>query len=441
MSSLRHRITATAAASGLALALSGGVAAAAPSAGHDPERNPEQVTGLPRPAEPVPTRPQAAEARERVPDATLAERLQQRSDPLDPTVGGSVIDVGSGATVWGRNADRGLVPASNAKVLTALTALKTFGANHRFTTSAHQAHYLRDRVFLKGSGDPTVTAYRLTALAGTTASALKDQGIRSVSLRLDDSLFPAPTNAPGWEPEDVPTYVAPVRALVVDQQNSMDTSVQAGEVYARALEAKGITVRDTRRATTSSTASEVASRPSPELRTIVGDMLRVSQNDYAEALLWTSGMEAGAPRTWAGVTAHAEKSVTGYGVPTSGLALADGSGLSRSTAISPTTLAALLARLHEDPVQSPTFFAPRALPVAGRTGTLAERFATAPSSCATDLVRAKTGSLRDTTALSGIAEGTDGRTRAFSFISNDRDNTAAVRQTIDELAATTVTCM
>lgn len=130
-----------------------------------------------------------------------------------------------------------------------------------------------------------------------------------------------------------------------------------------------------------------------------------------------------------------------YGIPVSGLRLHDGSGLSRSNRATATTLQSLVGELYTDPAMKPHFFSDTALPVAGRTGTLEDRFATSPSSCAVGRVRAKTGSLRDATVLTEIATGTDGRTRAFAFVSHDRTNTAAVRQRIDELAATTVACM
>lgn len=444
MRPLRSRSVAVATALGLALTALPTVAAADPTPppGVDLERVPERVTGMPGPVAPAPTpTPSTGRRAAGVPDATIAARLQQRSTVLDPQVGGSVVDVSSGKTIWSRNASTGLLPASNTKVLTAYSALKTFGAGHRFTTSVRQARYSRDRVFLKGSGDPTVSTYRLQSLAASTAWQLKKQGIKTVSLRVDDTLFPAPTNAKGWEAGDVPLYVAPVRALVVDQENSMDTSLHAASLFARTLKAKGITVRDTRRATTTSTSTQLASRTSPVLGTIVGDMLRDSQNDYAEALLWASGMKAGSARTWAGVTTHVEKSVEAYGVPVAGVSLEDGSGMSRSDRIPARTMSSIFAKLTVDKTYGPTFFAPKSLPVAGRTGTLENRFKTAPSSCATDLVRAKTGSLRDTTALSGIATGPDGRVLAFSFIANRRENTAAVRRVLDELAATTVTCM
>ena len=441
MSHPRRRPWAVAALGVLALVI-GPSAAAQPGPETDPERVPERVAGVPRPAGEVPASPPSTgSAGQAVPDSTLAARLQSRSESLVPTLGGRVLDVDSGKSVWSRGAPVGLRPASATKVLTAMSAIKVLGADHRYRTTVVQPRTQDDRVYLKGSGDPTLSTARLTGLANSTATRLKSQGVSSVYLRVDDSLFPAPTNAHGWEKEDVPEYVAPVRALVVDQKNSMDTSMQAAGVYAQALRAKGISIRSTRRMKAPATARKVTDRTSPVLRSIVADMLRESHNDYAEALLWSSALAAGGTPTWDAVTWRVRREMQRYGVTTSGMTLHDGSGLSRANRISATSLTDLTTRLWKDPQMRSIFFADDALPVAGRTGTLENRFGTAPSSCAVGRVRAKTGSLRDTTVLTGIAVGTDGRTRSFALLSNGRDNTAEVRQRLDELAATAVTCM
>ncbi|RYZ28367.1 MAG: hypothetical protein EOP01_06610, partial [Propionibacteriaceae bacterium] len=46
----------------------------------------------------------------------------------------SVLDADTGATVYGRRASSPNLPASNAKILTAVTALHVLGPDYRFTT-------------------------------------------------------------------------------------------------------------------------------------------------------------------------------------------------------------------------------------------------------------------------------------------------------------------
>ena len=134
------------------------------------------MTGVPRPAAPVtPTAPGelGATRAAAVPNATRAARLQSRSQAIVPTFGGKVTDVGSGATVWSRGSTVGMRPASATKVLTATSALRVLGANHRYDTTIMQSQSARDFVYVKGSGDPTLSTAWLQKLAATPASSLK----------------------------------------------------------------------------------------------------------------------------------------------------------------------------------------------------------------------------------------------------------------------------
>ncbi|GAA1236475.1 D-alanyl-D-alanine carboxypeptidase/D-alanyl-D-alanine-endopeptidase [Janibacter melonis] len=376
-----------------------------------------------------------------LPASGLPTRLSSRSTSFGSSFSGSVFDTSSGSRIWSKQATKALRPGSTMKLLTATTALRTFGTRHRFVTPVLRAGSRGDYVYLKGVGDPTVSSYRLDQMAASTAYQLKKRGIRSISLRVDDTLFPAPRNATGWEASDVGQWVTPVRALVYDGRMVSDTSMDAGDRFRSELRSRGISVRDLRRGATASGAQQIASGRSPELRTIVGDMLRVSHNDYAEKLLWASGMKAGTSRTWAGVTSYSRSQVAGYGVSTYGSVIADGSGLSRSDRLTSHTLAQLVLALRKHPSLGPVIFADASLPIAGRTGTLQNRFETAPASCAVGRVRAKTGSLRDAGAMAGIAKGTDGKERVFAVVSNGQPYDADLRGRIDALVATTTLCM
>jgi D-alanyl-D-alanine carboxypeptidase/D-alanyl-D-alanine-endopeptidase (penicillin-binding protein 4) len=85
----------------------------------------------------------------------------------------------------------------------------------------------------------------------------------------------------------------------------------------------------------------------------------------------------------------------------------------------------------------------RALPLAGRTGTLSAgygRFDTAPSRCAARKLWAKTGTLKDVVALAGYTQGADGRTKVFAFLVNGKTSSLALKRSVDSLAATVVGC-
>ena len=132
------------------------------------------------------------------------------------------------------------------------------------------------------------------------------------------------------------------------------------------------------------------------------------------------------------------------GVPTDGLALLDGSGLSRGSRIAPETLGALLALAagHDaDPRLRPLV---TGLPVAGFSGTLADRFGTAGDGRAgAGEVRAKTGTLTGVSSLAGVVgRGVDRppgqfRLLAFAVMTDDVQvsNTLDARDALDRIAA------
>jgi D-alanyl-D-alanine carboxypeptidase/D-alanyl-D-alanine-endopeptidase (penicillin-binding protein 4) len=83
------------------------------------------------------------------------------------------------------------------------------------------------------------------------------------------------------------------------------------------------------------------------------------------------------------------------------------------------------------------------LPVAGRTGTLVNRFASPPASCARGDVAAKTGSLTGVSTLAGITQGKDGQWRSFAIMVNQRPSaypSPATSLAIDTIAAVVRGC-
>jgi D-alanyl-D-alanine carboxypeptidase len=87
------------------------------------------------------------------------------------------------------------------------------------------------------------------------------------------------------------------------------------------------------------------------------------------------------------------------GVNTTGLRLEDGSGLSGGNRISAVTVSELLVKVRSEPRLKVVY---DSLPVSGESGTLIGRYhSTAPQ--AVGLVKAKTGSTRNTVSLAGFA--------------------------------------
>ena len=108
---------------------------------------------------------------------------------------------------------------------------------------------------------------------------------------------------------------------------------------------------------------------------------------------------------------------------------ADGSGLSRDDSRAPREWVELLVA-----ARSQTWFGElqAALPLAGRTGTLANRFLGTPGEAN---VRAKTGWVRETRALSGYLTTAGGHHVVFSLVVNSNPVPARVIAAMDSLVA------
>ncbi|MFI5856656.1 D-alanyl-D-alanine carboxypeptidase/D-alanyl-D-alanine-endopeptidase [Streptomyces parvulus] len=375
-------------------------------------------------------------------DAQLVENLNARvaDARLGTNVSGVVLDADSDTPLWDHNGSTTLMPASNAKLATATTALTLLGARHEFTT---KVVYGDGTLTLVGGGDRTLSGDDVAEMAKTAVDGLKAAGLSSVKVRVDDSLFAEPSLAEGWNEGYYPTEVAPVRSLVVDGAAVDDTAIDAGKVFAEKLAELGVTVDgDVARRTAQDSDVPVAQHKSAPLSDIVRTMLKTSDNNIAETLLRMSAVELGRPATFEGGAALVRQVLSSYGISLDNFVMHDGSGLSRADRIPAATLAQLLDAVTESPALGSIL---DGLPVAGEAGASLGpewgRFDDPNSQCAVGKVRAKTGTLTGAIALSGVTRTDDGDWRIFSFIEND--STAApgdIKDAMDGLAATVNGC-
>ncbi|MFD5280815.1 D-alanyl-D-alanine carboxypeptidase/D-alanyl-D-alanine endopeptidase [Streptomyces rubrogriseus] len=375
-------------------------------------------------------------------DAQLVKNLNERlaDERLGNDVSGVVLDADSDTALWDHNGSTALMPASNAKLATATTALTLLGANHEFTT---KVVYGEGTLTLVGGGDRTLTSEDVAGLAKTAADGLKAAGRTDVQVRVDDSLFADPSLAEGWNEGYYPTEIAPVRSLVVDGAAVQDTSIDAGKVFAKQLAAQGITVDgEVSRTTAKQSDVPVAQHKSAPLSDIVKKMLKTSDNNIAETLLRMTAVELGKPGTFEAGTALVRQVLSSYGISLDNFEMHDGSGLSRADRIPAATLAQLLDAITESPALGSIL---EGLPVAGEAGASLGpewgRFDDPDSECAVGKVHAKTGTLTGAIALSGVTRTDDGDWRIFSFIENNSTaDPSDIKDAMDGLAATVNGC-
>lgn len=162
---------------------------------------------------------------------------------------------------------------------------------------------------------------------------------------------------------------------------------------------------------------EIAARKSPPLSVIAAQVLKPSQNLYAELLLRTLGKLSNSPDPKLSSEDAGQKVVQNFltqaGIDPSGLVMNDGSGLSRSDLVTAETTLQLLVYMNRHRFGSEFRLA---LPVAGVDGTLRNRMKGTP---AQGNVRAKTGTLGTATSLSGYVFSAAGERLAFSLMINN----------------------
>ena len=143
--------------------------------------------------------------------------------------------------------------------------------------------------------------------------------------------------------------------------------------------------------------------------TIIKAMNQPSDNYIAETLIKGLGAQFGtAGSTTAGGTVIKD-AVRPFGITP---VISDGSGLSRANRTSPREVVTLLKSLDESEV-SEAFDS--SLAVVGRNGTLYRRMR---GTAAQDRCHAKTGTLRDVSALAGFCTTVGGERVAFAFLMN-----------------------
>ena len=166
---------------------------------------------------------------------------------------------------------------------------------------------------------------------------------------------------------------------------------------------------------------------SAPLRALLGHMLFVSDNHYAEQMMRTLGVDAGGRGTDRDGLAAEMAFLRSESIPSGGLHVVDGSGLAEENRVSALTLARILsdAELTGNDLYS-------LLPAGGRDGTLKNYDFTT----AFGRVRAKTGHLSDADSLAGYVTTMHHGRLSFAFMINDSpgDPDSAYVSAIDRLA-------
>jgi serine-type D-Ala-D-Ala carboxypeptidase/endopeptidase (penicillin-binding protein 4) len=340
--------------------------------------------------------------------APFAAKVAEFAATLDAP---SCVDVAvDGVPAGSVRADVPLIPASNQKLLVGSVALDVLGPDHRYTTelragSAPAGGTLAGNLYLVGGGDPLLTSSTypvrndpnpvttptsLDALADAIAGA----GITQIQGRVvgDASRYDDEWFAPSWVNDVRGIEAGPYDALMVndsrvsgDPQRATNPALGAATELTQLLAARHVSVGAAPAAGTAPAGSRVlASVHSAPMTDVVAEMLSTSDNNTAELLLKELGFVKAHAGTRAAGIGVVTRTLAAWGLPMAGVSMADGSGLSNDDRVTCQLFVGLLAR------HRPTDPLGAALPVAGRTGTLAGIFTGSPIA---GKMRAKTGTL------------------------------------------------
>ncbi|GAB3000464.1 hypothetical protein GCM10027184_66080 [Saccharothrix stipae] len=369
---------------------------------------------------------------------------------LDP-VSGVVVDPVTGTVLWNQGEATPLTPASTIKILTAAAALLSLDHTSQLSTKVVRGAQ-PGSVVLVGGGDPTLsslpagqpTVYPGAATIDDLAAQVRAAGGPVTQVQYDVSRYAGPGTAPGWHPDDVPGgYVAPIEPVMLDGGREDPTKDEVRRTSTpAALAAQGLAQRLGVPAVAAGVAppgaevlGEVKSVPVDRL---VENLMQISDNVLAETMAREVAKARGAEPSFAGAAKAVRDVLTENGFDLSAATMVDGSGLSPNDKVPAKLLADVLVAAAKPDASDPRTAKLRplltALPVAGGSGTLANRYEQWGAG-GRGWVRAKTGTLTSVNSLAGVVVDAEGRLLVFAFISLSGDELAQVRGALDEMAA------
>ena len=373
----------------------------------------------------------------------------------DPSIGGSstclTVEQGD-ALVYARNPDVSLLPASTMKVLTGMAALRRMGNDFRYVTEVRTATppsadgVVNGPLFLVGSGDPLLSTEGYAASfknqpqvftsLDALANAVVAAGVKQVPAGVvgDESRYDTARYVASWKPVYLTDNdVGPVSALTVNdgftqfkplpRRHAPSPALHAAATLTLLLRDRGVAVGNPGEGVAPDGPVAIADVKSPPLPEVVGEMLRESDNMTAELIVKELGKRFGAGGSWPAGLEVIKATVADAGLPVDHYHAVDGSGLDVADRLSCTLLMEALDLAGPDGAVSAGF------PVAGRSGTLVDRFKGNP---AEGKLRAKTGSLNFVAGLAGFVESTGAGTLEFAMLANGLPDRLASGRSLQE---------
>ena len=391
------------------------------------------------------------------------DSLTSQPDFRNAQWGVLIVNPRTGDTLYSKNAGKLFMPASNMKIITSAVALTLLGPEYRYRTTFLTDGPVRDslldgNLLVIGRGDPTVSDRMrgtATIVMDALADSLRAHRIRQISgsLARVGNAFPDSIYGSGWEWDDLGEYYgAGVDELIFNEgmaptklrppPDTARDSLYSGpaknpakaylDAFHDALVRKSIRMDGVVRDSILPTPFKMDTLfvlISPALREILPALMKQSQNQIAEILLRTIGLERGGLGTADSARKIVGQQLLTWGVQPDGFVIRDGSGLSDQDLLTPETIVRVLDRIQRDTAFAAYY---NAMPIAGVDGTIDTRMKGTP---AEGNVHAKTGTLAKARSLSGYVTTADGERLIFSILANNTTTPgSAVTHVADEIA-------
>lgn len=355
------------------------------------------------------------------PDTAWREGVRTRLDALmlDPLLqtsqlGLMVYDLTDTCELYAHGARQLLRPASSMKVVTAITALATLGADYKFATTLY---LVGTDAYVVGGMDPQLSAADLRAMADSLHRAVGDT-LRG-RLYMDTSMVADGPYGWGWCWDDDEARLTPLAYEGHDTfaRHWLTTLRRAGLVIPRdSVYTAALPPKAPRR--------ELCRRLRP-LDDVLHPMLKSSHNLSAESVFYALAAAGGKRHaTRRDAERHTAALIRRMHLDPSPYTVADGSGLSLYNYVSAELLVGFLRTAYADS----TVYAhllPH-LPIAGRDGTLRKRLAGRK-------VYAKTGTVTGVSSLTGYCEAPNGHHLAFAILNTGLVKAASGRAFQDKV--------
>lgn len=323
-----------------------------------------------------------------------------------------IQDLATGDVLVSHNAATPLLPASIMKTVTIAGLLKEKGPDERFHTKVYAdgmiaGNAIEGDLLIVGGGDPTLgadCAPESTDIADEIIAELQHIGVTAIKggIRIDTSLYEGPDCPSSWAAADLnEAYGTGSHALNFRRNAAGGKAVRNPEskflsYLATRLRQAGITVQGAPKTGTKGIGSKYAvllvDHVSDSYAEVMRSCMMRSDNLFAETLLRAFGLARGKAGS---TTASADEMLSFWkkaGVPTKGVTLIDGSGLSRANRVTADFINSILRQMGDN--EDYASF----MPLAGQEGTLSGFLKDTPLDA---YVAMKTGSMKGIQCYAG----------------------------------------